>query len=278
MKLHDYTITVPTETTTVSLFPFACPHVDNPGHSESHWHAFLHDWATTRHGYGIGMGDYHDWLRTHARMFLARYEDDDHSFKELDKYRHQEMAKFARNFEKVSDRLIGIHVGNHHHAYQDGTNDSQELARLLDSTYLEHTAITRLNFKIPDRPCFKTLTMLSLHGEGVGGGSTAGGDINAMINKGTAWDVDIVILAHNHQKNAAQTVHLGVPTRGSLKLVERPRLFVRSGCFVKGFVKDCYTYAEQKLMKPTAIGHVKIDIQFKKAHSGLVRHEFKVTH
>ena len=278
MKLHDYTITVPTECTPVSLFPFACVHLDNPGHSASHWGDFLDEFAKTKHGYGIGMGDYHDWLRTHARMFLQRYEDDEHSFKELDNYRHQETKKFSRHLDAVKDRLIGMHVGNHHHQYQDGSNDTMELCRILEAPYLEHTALTRLRFCKPDRTPFKTLTMLTLHGEGVGGGSTAGGDINAMINKGTAWDVDMVIMAHNHQKNAAATVHLTVPMRGALKLMERPRLFVRAGCFVKGYVPGCHTYAEKSLMKPTAIGHVRIDIHFHKDHGETVRHEFKVTH
>lgn len=297
MKLFEYTITVPSEYTTVSLFPAVCIHRDDPGHSPSHWTAYKQDVKATPHGYAIFLGDYFTWLRTHARQWVKQYPHDENSFDAMHDWRHQMTGDFVKELAPFKDRIIGMSVGNHNHTYPDGTNDTQEMCRLLGVTYLEHTALTRLVIKTPNRPAHKVLTMLTLHGEGVGGGATAGGDINAMFNKGVAWDVDIVILGHNHQKNVVQTVHLGLPPRGELRIKERDRVFIRAGCFVRGYTPGCTTYAERNLMKPTAIGHVRLDIEMKKpyakdryqkakeegklgklAHTSNLQHIFKVTY
>jgi hypothetical protein len=52
-----------------------------------------------------------------------------------------------------------------------------------------------------------------------------------------------------------------------MRIIERDRVFIRAGCFVKGYTPGCTTYAERNLLKPTAIGHVRLDITFKKAYS-----------
>lgn len=278
MKLHQFNIVVPTRFTTVSIFPAACVHRDDPGHSEGHWKAYLKEVKDTPNAYPIFLGDYFTWLRTHAREWMRHYPHDENSFDALHEWRHERTAEFVKDLAPFKDRIIGMHVGNHNHLYPDGSNDTMEMCRLLKVPYLEKVAITRLMFSVAGRPVHKVLTMLTLHGDGIGGGSTAGGDINAMINKGMPWDVDVVILAHNHQKNSVQTVHLSVPHRGALKLIEKPRVFIRCGCFVKGFTEGCITYAERNLLKPTAIGHVRLDILFHETKDDIVRCDFKVTH
>jgi len=267
MKLHEFQIVVPSEYTTVTLFPAACVHRDDPGHSPSHWKAYLDEVKATPNGYALFLGDYFTWLRTHARNWVKQYPHDENSFEAMHDWRHQMTGDFAKELAPIKDRIIGMHVGNHNHTYPDGTNDTQELCRILKVPYLEHTALTRIKISVPKRPAHKILTMLSLHGEGVGGGQTAGGDINAMINKGGAWDVDIVCLAHNHQRNTAQTVHLKLPHHGAVRVEERDRVFIRAGCFVRGYTPGCTTYAERNLLKPTAIGHVRLDVLFKKPYS-----------
>lgn len=278
MKLHQYHIVVPNRWTTVSLFPTACTHRDDPGFSESHWRAYLKDVKETPHSYAIFLGDYFTWLRTHAREWVKHYPHDENSFEAMHDWRHDLTAKFAQELTPIKDKIIGMHVGNHNHLYPDGSNDAMELCRLLKVPYLEKTAITRLAISTPNRPAHKTLTMLTLHGDGIGGGATAGGDINAMINKGMPWDVDLVFMAHNHQLGAVRTVHLGVTHKGTPRIVERPRAFVRCGCMVKGYTEGCTTYAERNLLKPTAIGHPRVDITFKEGEHDVLRHDFRVTY
>lgn len=278
MKLHSKIILTDTDTGSITLFPFACVHRDNEGHSLSHWQEFLREVRETPNAYAIGMGDYHDFLRTHAREWVKAYPHDRNSFKTMEDWRHKETKAFAEELEPIGHQLLGLHIGNHHYEYSTGENDTQELCRLLSVPYLDHTCFTRLTFRrkrFNDSYC--TMTMLSLHGEGVGGGSSAGGDINAMINKGSGFDADIVLMAHNHQKNAAETTQLYIPRTGKLDLKERNRVYVRCGCFVKGYVSGCTTYAERNLLKPTAIGYTKIEIKFHKLREDVRTHTFRVT-
>lgn len=264
MKLLDYHIIVPTEHTTVSLFPFACVHKDNEGHSQAAWQEYLSEVKQTPHGYAIGLGDYYDWLRTHAREYLSHYPHDSDSFNSLDRYRMEQAEKFAKELEPIKDRLIGLSLGNHHHLFQDGTNDTQAMCRLLKVPYLEKASFIRLYISTPKRPAHSILKILAHHGDGVGGGGiTAGGDVNTLHKKSSDFQFDILLLAHNHRKWGDKQPLLTVSDRGKARLVEKQIAYVRAGCFTRGYVEGCTTYAESKLMKPCDIGYVRLDIIFK---------------
>lgn len=264
MKLIDYHIIVPTQNTTVSLFPFACVHQDNPGHSIGAWREYLEEVKNTPNGYAIGLGDYYDWLRTHARDYLKHYPNDENSFQELDKYRQKMAEQFAAQLQPIQSRLIGLSLGNHHHQFQDGHNDTMEICRLLKVPYLEKGFFVRLHISKPGRSAHAILLILGHHGDGVGGaGYTAGGDVNTLHRKSSDFQFDILLVAHNHRKWGDKHPLLTVPQRGSLRLIERQIAYVRCGCFMRGYVEGCTTYAESRLMKPTDIGHVRLDILFK---------------
>ena len=112
MKLITHHLVVPTEHTPVTLFPFACVHKDNPGHSANTWRDFLADVKATPNALAIGLGDYHDFLRTHAREFLRHYPHDRDSFNALHDWRLKETEKFAAELEPIKDKLIGLSLGN----------------------------------------------------------------------------------------------------------------------------------------------------------------------
>lgn len=264
MKLLDYHVIVPSKSTTVTLFPFSCVHKDNDGHSASAWREFLAEVKATPHGYAIGLGDYYDWLRTHAREYLRLYPHDGDSFNSLDRYRMEQAEKFAEELAPIKGQLIGLALGNHHHQFQDGTNDTQAMCRLLKVPYLEKASFIRLYISEKNRSAHAMLKMLVHHGDGVGGGgSTAGGDVNTLHKKSSDFQFDILMLAHNHRKWGDKQPLLTVTDRGKAKLVEKQIAYIRAGCFMRGYVEGCITYAERKLMKPTDIGHVRLDIVFR---------------
>lgn len=276
MKLLEHTITVPTEYTPVYVFPFACVHKDNEGHSARHWQAYLDEVQQTKYAVAFGLGDYYDWLRTHARDFLYHYRDDKDSFKRLHDYRREAAKKFADELEPIADKLAFLSLGNHHHEFPDGTNDVQEMCRHLNVQYGGHGGFLRLKVKCPNRGAHFTFTILYHHGEKIGGGRTIGGDINAMAHKAEGWEFDVGVFAHNHKKHGTHIPVVGCPKRGDLKLIEYPKAFIRAGCFMRGYVRDCVTYAEAGgLMNPTAIGHVRLDILPKKQPNEAVGYEFK---
>ena len=279
MELIEHRIVVPTECTPVRLLPFSCVHLDNPGHSASHWAAFKRDVQESPHTVVLGLGDYYDWLRTHARKFLERYEDDDTSFDRLHDWRKQKAAEFANELRPFRDKIALLSKGNHVHQFPEGTNDVQEMCRLLKVPYGGHGGFLRLSICTPQRGAHVVLNILYHHGEKIGGGSTIGGDINAMAKKAQGWEFDVFIVAHNHQKHGTHKPVLMVPKKGKMELVERPKAFIRAGCHMRGYVRGCVTYAEAAgLMEPTALGHVVLTVMPKKGHGNRIEHDFKVTY
>lgn len=191
------------------------------------------------------------------------------------------MVEFAKELMPIREKIALLSLGNHHHDFPDGTNDVMELCRLLRVNYGGHGGFLRLNIHTPGRGAHITLNILYHHGEKIGGGATLGGDINAMSRKSDAWEFDALIVAHNHKKHGIPATIVGVPKRGELVLVERPKVYIRAGCFVRGYVKDCVTYAEAGgLMNPTAIGHVRWDIIPKRPYISktkqALRYDFRV--
>ena len=286
MKLLDYTITVPTECTPVDILPFACVHLDNEGHSVSHWRAFKARAAATKHGVVLGLGDNYDWLRSHARDWMRTFGADgsgsekQHSLKRLHDWREDKAHDFAKQeLWSFRQKIALLSLGNHHHEFPDGTNDVQKMCSMLGCQYGGHGGYLRLHIQTPNRGAHLILKILYHHGERIGGGSSIGGDINAMAKKAQGWDFDAIIVAHNHQKHGTHIPVMHIPTKGKLELVERPRAFVRAGCFMKGYVKNCVTYAEAAgLMNPTALGGVCLRVLPKKASGGRILHDFEIVY
>lgn len=277
MKLIEHRLCVPTQYTPFSILPFACVHKDNEGHCPDKWKAFLREVKDTKYCIAPSLGDHRDWLRTHAREFLRQYREDRNSFNRLHEWRRQVVAEDARELEPIKDKIPFMSLGNHHHEFGDGTNDVQELCRLLGIPYGGKAGYLRLLVHIPDRPAHICLNILYDHGEKIGGGSTKGADLNAMTKKAEGFDFDILMLAHNHKKHGYPDTLLTVPKRGEMQLVEKPVGYMRAGCFMRGYVKDCVTYAETGLLNPTAIGHVRLDVLPKHGERGQLRYDFKVT-
>lgn len=277
MKLLDYHLVLPTRNTPFSLFPFACVHADNEGHSHSKWMEFLHEVKTTPNAVAIGLGDYMDFLRTHARQYLKMYPHDENSFNKLHDWRRKAADDFCEKYlDGIKDKLIGLSLGNHHHEFEAGYNDTMYMCEQLKVPYLGKGFFIRLNVSEPHRTTEYSFIILGHHGEGIGGGATMGGDVNAMENKSKDWDADILIAAHNHKKHGFHKEPVSIPRRGKLQLIERPKAFIRAGCFMRGYVENCVTYAEAKgLMNPTAIGYVRLDVKFKQDYDPIAYRDSK---
>lgn len=193
-------------------------------------------------------------------------------------WRQECAARFAHELKPIREKIALLSVGNHHHTFKDGRNDTQEICRLLNVQYGGYAGYLRLSIHTPNRGAHITLNILYGHGEKVGGGSTKGGDLNAMVKKSEGFEFDAIILAHNHKKFGTTETLLTVPKRGEMELVEKPIVYIRAGCFMRGYIKGCISYAEKGLLNPTSIGHVRWNILPKKRHDGSLRYESKTTH
>ena len=265
MKLLDYTIHLKKPSDIVTLIPFGCVHADDPGFRPALFKQCIERIKHDPNAYGIGMGDYQNFLRTTARKHLASYVADENSFDDLDPLIKNRAQEFYRDWLKpIEKKLIGLAEGNHFYQTSKGMTDTQWLCEFADCAYLDKPAFVRLKI-IYKSNVLRTFKMLIHHGDWSGGYSRIGGDFNAMENKGLLGfgAFDIFLFGHTHRKGGFKVPVMDMSSKGALKLVERPKLFVRTGCFMAGYDPKCAgTYAQKKLLAPTDLGWVEIGIKF----------------
>lgn len=265
MKLLEYTIHVKSTSEPITLIPFGCIHADDPGFRPHLLRQCLDRLKEDKNAYGIGMGDYHNFLRGTARKHLKSYTADENSFLDLDAMIHTRAREFYKTWlQPVEKKIIGLAEGNHYYSFYNSTTDTQLLCELMGVAYLDKPAFIRLIVRYNGK-VLGLFKILVHHGDWSGGYTRIGGDFNAMENKGLLGfgHFDIFLCGHTHRKGGFKVPLMDLAERGELKLVERPKLFARTGCFMAGYDPKCMgTYAQKKLLAPTDLGWVEIGIRF----------------
>lgn len=268
MKCLDVDVVLDKPTDTLTLMPFGCVHADNPGFREPLWRQYLTELQNTPNAYGIGLGDYWDAWRTHARTHLKSYVEDDNSFEALDSMVREKAQGFHRKYlVPVQNRILGLSEGNHYHEFQSGMTDTQYLCDLMKVPYLDKPCFMRLTVKCRygsgELRTMKVFRILIHHGDWSAGNGRIGSDMMSIENKSLGFEFDIYIFAHTHRCYGVHIPTLTIPIVGKLEPLERPRAFMRAGCFMAGFHPGCHkSYAHKKLLAPTELGYCRLHINF----------------
>lgn len=266
-----------------SLFPACC----------IHWPIgdkdLLRQWVAlvkkTPNGRAILLGDSLDIARTHYRNHIRSYRDDENSQDALDEYVRDEVRKLASVLVPIKERIWGAICGNHFWEFQDGTNSEQYLCQLLGIPYLGPLGLVRVACG-EDGESIHSLTVFAHHTGGSQGGRTIGGDANALTRQEPGWDADIYLLGHTHRRYGFIEPVMSLTSKGEPRIVERPRVFVRAGSFLKAFsdskpnASQRYqkTYAEDRALRPTSLGWVRINVRWTRAGTEARRPKFELVH
>lgn len=257
MKLLTHTVSLPSTSDEWTLIPFGCVHEDDPGHNAELWASCVEFVNKTPHCSALGLGDYFTLARTTYMKHIRGYQADEDSQRDLDAMIRERAEKFYRQHLKpMAGKLMGLAEGNHGWTFLDGTTDTQLLCRLAKVPYLEKGSLHRVSFKAAAHS--RLLKILVHHGDWSGGAMTTGGDLNALESRASGWDVDVTIAGHTHRKHGWTVPVLTCTEQGPPQLIERDRVYIRAGCFMRGYTPGCVTYAERKLLKPTALGWVTL--------------------
>lgn len=240
------------------LFVFGDKQRGGAGYSGEVWQEFERQWKAASNPYGLGVGDYGDWLRPSMRERLyATLQKDDSARQQLDNMVIKDHDDIIDEMEFMKGKLIGLHEGHHNHTFLAGGNTDQRLASALKTTYLGWQADTRLVLTYPSHssPWSRVYTLLSTHGSA--NSAKVGGSANWMEDKMVgAWVADHYIMGHGC-KNAnfvpceRKTVRRSGPPGIDTSL---PRCLIVGG-FSQGYT-DGFTssYVERKNMKPQPLG------------------------
>ncbi len=240
----------------------------------------LREWvravAEAENGFTILMGDSLDCARTHYRDHIRSYRQDENSQQSLDEWIKRDIEALASELEPIKKKIIGIILGNHYWEFCDGTNSEQYLSRLLDVPYLGPLGVVRLEFRTPSnhQRVRHMMTLYAHHSGGSNGGRTTGGDMAALERQEASFDADIYCLSHTHRRGGFKVPQLTLNRKGQPRLLERTRVFMRTGAFLKGFGEDypskerphVPTYAEKKALRPTDLGWVTLHIKLSQNH------------
>lgn len=268
MKLLHKKVVLSNCTGPLTIIPFSCCHVDDAGFHEALFTQCIEEIRTTPDCIAVGLGDYFTFLRTTARKHLRAYVADDNSWLELDAMVRKEAQGFVERWlTPIKTKLVGLAEGNHLYTFIDGTTSTQYMCQLLGVSYLDKPCFMRLQVCDSQGKTLKVFRVLMHHGDWSGGAARMGTDLNSLETKAAGFDVDIFLAAHTHRRAGIHIPTLTIPTTGELKLVERPRALIRTGCFMRGYMPGCVgRYVDQKLLPPSDLGYVKLAIRFTQEH------------
>jgi len=242
---------------------------------------YVEESARDEEGMFFGAGDYTDGISPSNRRTLAvAYENGgiyDTLQEMIDDAAHKQTQDFIDIMGPAAGRVPFWLKGHHLYRYKerqfDGTylvrTTDHDIARALGGVYLgdseERMSQVLVSFVFPkvkrNRPN-PVLTMYAMHGQSSGGhGHTYTTPLSVLQRMTATFNADIYFTAHYHKVVAARHVKLHQDPNAKTRLDATDSLLVSGGSWMKSYMPDEVTYAEDGVMSPLAIGTVTMDIK-----------------
>lgn len=262
----------------VLLMPVGDIHEGSPGWPKDRFKAHI-EWGFERGAYFLGMGEYFDFTSGSQRGITRGLRAS--TLDELDKFRREQVEKFAELLKGSKGRWLGLLEGHHYWEYQDGTTTDQHLCRLLGAPFLGTSALIRIRLSGRDaHGC--DVTVFAHHGTGAS--RKQGGALHRVEDLLSWIEADIYLLGHAHTKVNSPVDRLYRTPGGHL--YHRTKLIARTGAFLRGYLsqkpqdltKPAHlsrgTYVEQALYPTSSLGGLVISLGMKRVREG--KEEFTI--
>lgn len=215
-------------------------------------------WAKSKNdAYFLGMGDYFDLASSSERKILKMGLHES-TTSTLDSWYMEKVLEITKELSFMKGRLIGMVEGNHFGEFQNGMTTTQKMCDILQCKYLGVASIIRVTVEC----CSKrsALDVFAYHGKGFG--RLVGSGLNNVQQMAEIAEADIYLMGDNHQKSLAYSdkMYLSGGGRGVLHVRNRKQLYARTGSFLSGYKDGMASYVTDKLLNPTNLGTVKIEI------------------
>jgi len=189
-----------------------------------------------------------------------------------------EGKRHARDFLKLVDGTQGrwdfLLKGHHLNEYTipngDGSSTirttDQDIADAVGAPYLGEpgtsigAALVSYRFPAPSKGRKRpVLRMYAVHGQS-GGGSLAAPFVQ-LERMARAFNAHIYFTAHHHKSGSVALVKLHEEPEASTSLKATDSRLVAGGSWLKGYLPDEVSYAEDGLMVPLAVGSTTINVK-----------------
>jgi len=216
---------------------------------------------TNPHCYWVGMGDYAECINMNDKRFDAQSIDPQFTIKDLGDLVKKQYQIIKKLLLPIRDKCIAILSGNHEETVRlkNYRDIATGLAEDLKLNYLGYSGFIRLKLKRTVKDKTHSIVYLIYVHHGWGSARTSGAKVNRLDNFTKGFDADLIMIAHEHKKVIAPPVTmLSVPLRGKKALVERKRIAVMTGGFLRGYQEGTQSYIERKGYNPSDLGVVRV--------------------
>lgn len=218
----------------------------------------------------IGGGDYCDFIGYRDKRFDPDSVPEWVPVKELGRLGKFGMEQIADLCRPIKDKCLGLVLGNHEKKYELATEQESLhgwLCTELGVKSLEYSALFDVVFcrtMTAEMPCLQSTPPENPNGRnacafrvfvhhGAGYAQTPGGKLNRLVQFMQSFDADLYFCGHVHDQVARQEPAIGANATCT-KLVQRKRLGLVSGSYLKTYAQGACSYGEQRGYRPTNLG------------------------
>ena len=243
-------------TRTYTFYGFGDLHVASRAFEPAHFKRVRKRIEDDPDAYAIGLGDLGDCINTRdprfdPRQLRSRYRD------AIKRLAQEEATELKELLEPIKHKILGLCYGGHEYQLLQRYEYDLiwELCNSLGIPNLGDTALIRLTFKRTSASeKHKSRTIFIFVAHGYGNSRKWGGRINKISDLASGIRADIYMLGHMHSHAWIKEADLIVPTSGTLRLINKPRVGICVPSFYRTYQQDVDTYAARKLYMPSALG------------------------
>jgi len=249
----------------IYLIPFGDVHRFAPLCDVKHWMEFL-EWAKKKDRcYFLGMGDYDDLASYSERKVLNNDDLHESTQESLDDVYNKRVTDLCKEIGFMKGKLIGLIEGNHYAKFSDGSTSTQRMCQYLGCKYLGVSCAIRLILK-KDIHHSASIDIYAHHG--LGASRLIGGSLNKVQQMDNNIWCDIYLQGHDHKKSVAfQSVLYLSQGKRDCYLKKKKIMYARTGSFLKGYVCGKPSYVAAKMLTPSDLGVVKIELTPRRSQS-----------
>lgn len=221
----------------------------------------------------VGGGDYADYIGRTDKRFDPDCVAEFIKVKDLGRLGEKLTASVRDLLFPIKHKCLGLVYGNHELSYQRWKEQlglHSWLCIELGVPDLGYSAMFDLSFirsasKEPklifERKCRETSKhafRIFIH-HGAGFATTPAGKLTRLIRFMNYFDADIYMVGHVHDQEGRRQITIGADQE-CRKLIERHRVGIISGSYLKTYAPGVTTYGEQRGYEPTVLGASAVKI------------------